>query len=144
MTILLLPRPGGEGVRLERTTSSLARLENWKKGLEIIKDQPLFGVGFNTLRYAQKDYGFLTSNWRKTHAGAGLDSSLLFVWATTGLTGLIVFLYFLKGVFKTKSLVIKASLLALIAHSFFNNTLFYPWVIIWFWLILGLEKSEAV
>lgn len=137
ITIFLLPRPGGEGVRLERTTSIQVRLENWQRGIEIFKENPVFGVGFNTLRYVQRDYSFL-GDWQESHAAAGLDSSLLFVLVTTGLVGFFAFVRLLKNIYAKGSLVIKASLAALVIHSLFNNTLFYPWSMLWLWLILGL------
>lgn len=143
ITVLLLPRPGGEGVRLERTTSIEARLINWQQGFKIIRNNPVFGVGFNTLRYVQKDYGFLGDDWQYSHAGAGLDSSLLFVLATTGLVGFLVFLWFFKVALADKSLIIEASLIALITHSFFNNTLFYPWAMLWLWIIFALEEIRG-
>lgn len=143
VTVWLLPRPGGEGVRLERTTSIEARLINWQQGFKIISNNPVFGVGFDTLRYVQKDYGFLGEDWQYSHAGAGLDSSLLFVLATTGLVGFLVYLWFLKVALGGKSLIIEASLIALITHSFFNNTFFYPWVVLWLWIILALEEIKG-
>jgi len=61
--------------------------------LRIIKDNPLFGVGFNSLRFMKRDYGFLNQDWQESHSGAGVDSSVLFVWATTGVFGLGIYLW---------------------------------------------------
>jgi len=36
-----------------------------------------------------------------------------------------------------KSRLVFASLIAVLFHSFFNNTLFYPWVMGWLAIILG-------
>jgi len=147
LTVLLLPRPGGEGVRLEREASIKARLINWKQSLIIAKDHPFFGVGFNTYRYAQKNYGFLEEkNWQVSHAGAGADSSLLFVLATTGIVGLSAYLLLLKRILDAlfsiplspPSLAAFASLLALLVHSLFANSLFYPWIMGWLWILLGV------
>ena len=41
----MLPRPGGEGVRLGRTASTLARVDNFRESLEIFTNNPVFGVG---------------------------------------------------------------------------------------------------
>lgn len=145
LTVILLPRPGGEGVKLERRSTILARLINWKHSWQIIQDYPLFGVGFNTYRYAQRDYGFLKKeNWSETHAGAGADSSLLFVFATTGIIGFIDFIYLL-----TKMLVLSygkkwwifLSLMAVLIHSFFNNSLFYAWIMLWWWILVGISEN---
>ena len=152
LTILLLPRPGGEGVRLERESTVEARIRNWKQSLVIAKDHFLFGVGFNSYRYSQRDYGFLAEDtWQETHAGAGADSSLLFVLATTGIVGLTAYLLFLKKILHTTyyiphtrgSLAVFASLTAVLAHSFFLNSLFYPWVMGWMFLLLGSSEPKS-
>jgi O-antigen ligase len=139
-TILCLPRsPGGEGVKLERVTSAKSRLENWQQTITIFKQKPILGIGFNVFRYAQD--GSLAS-----HAAAGSDSSLLLVLATTGMIGLAAYLGYWWKIFslslskKTKpfSLVVLSSAVALLTHSWFNNTLFYPWVMGWWALILGI------
>jgi len=146
LTVILLPRPGGEGVRLERQSTIWSRINNWRQSLIIGLDQPLCGVGFNNYRYVQRDYGFLEQeNWRKTHAGAGADSSFLFILATTGVIGLMVYFWLIKEVLLLgrKSLALTASTVALIGHSFFNNSLFYSWLMIWWWiLVVGNSKSE--
>ena len=126
-----LPRPGGEGVKLERVFSIKQRLDNYQESLTIIKKNPVFGVGFNTLRYYQEN--------PLSHAGAGLDSSLLFVFATTGVIGFTAYLNLLKNIYQ-QSLLIKVSLVALLTHSLFQNSLFYPWVMIWFFSLIGSES----
>ena len=125
-----LPRPGGDGVKLERVFSIKQRIDNYQDSLVIIKDHPVFGVGFNTLRYYQ--------NQPLSHAGAGLDSSLLFVLATTGILGFLAYLNLLNHIYKT-SLLIKISLIVLLTHSLFQNSLFYPWILIWFFSLVGSE-----
>lgn len=140
LTIFLLPRaPDGEGVKLERTSSIQARIDNWKNSITIFADHPFTGVGFNTYRYAQKQYGFLTeSKWLKSHAGAGADSSLLFVAATTGIPGLLVYLWYLRRLFllSTMNYQLKATLVAVLVHSLFLNSLFYPFVMVWLSLLV--------
>ena len=79
LTIVILPRvSSGEGVKLERMSTVWARIASWKKAWEIFSDNPIIGVGFNTYRYAQKASP-------ESHAGAGSDSSILLVMATTGI-----------------------------------------------------------
>ena len=142
-TVLVLPRPSGEGGKITRWYSVSARIENWENSLVIAADHPLLGVGFNTYRYVQRDYGFLSeSDWRLNHAGAGADSSLLFVLATTGTLGFLSYLRIgakaigpLKNTRKKGRLLIPC-LLAVFCHSFFLNSFFYPWVMTWLWLLL--------
>ncbi len=146
VTILLLPRaPDGEGVKLERTNSIWARMENWGQAVTIWKDHPLIGVGFNTYRYAQRDYGFLNDKWQVTHAGAGADSSLLLVAATTGILGLGAYLWYWKRLVQmgSQSVVLGASLAALIIHSFFLNSLFYPAVLVWIAVLIAATGQKS-
>lgn len=146
LSLAILPQPKGEGGRLARTYTIQYRFKNWQNALTIIKDHPLLGVGFNAYRYAQRDYGFLKEEkWQVSHAGAGTDSSLLFVLATTGIFGLASYLWYLVGAGalafyqrkKIIGIVCLASLGAAVAHSFFLNSLFYPWVMGWLIILLA-------
>jgi len=140
ITAAVLPRgPGGEGVKLERISSVLSRVGSWQQALIIAKDKPIFGIGFNTYRYAQKKYGFLAEDWQTSHSGGGVDNSFLFVLATSGILGLLGLLGLLGKIFVLsfkKSPLVFASLVAILIHSLFNNTLFYPWVMGWLVIIL--------
>lgn len=140
VTVYLLPRsPDGEGVKLERTSTIQARIINWKNTLFIFAKNPVLGVGFNTYRYAQNKYGLLIdSKWLKSHAGAGADSSLLFVAATTGIIGLLAYLWYLKLLYglRTMNHELQVTLIALLVHSLFLNSLFYPTVMLWLSLLV--------
>jgi len=73
--------------------TAMSRIESWHNALVIIRDQPIFGIGFNNYRNAQRHYGFLSENdLDGGHSGAGTDSSFLLVLATTGLFGFALFL----------------------------------------------------
>jgi O-antigen ligase len=143
VTLLILPRaPGGEGVKLERTSSIEARILNWKNTLAVISRNPVLGVGFDTYRYAQKHYGFLDNNvWLKSHAGAGADSSLLFVTATTGIIGLVFYLLFLKSLWSVipVNMTLRLSLVSLLVHSVFLNSLFYPFILVWLAILTAVS-----
>lgn len=131
-TFFLLPRQSdGEGVKLERTYSVWARAESWKTAWNIFSQNPILGVGFNTYRYAQGASA-------DSHAGAGVDSSLLLVLATTGIVGFVIYLKYLKYLWKLgeNDLVLSASLVALFVHSLFLNSQFYPHVMLWISLLL--------
>ncbi len=139
LAVFLLPRPGGEGVRLERTSTVDSRFGSYEEAISIVKNNPLFGVGFNLYRYANPDENNLS------HAGAGTHSSLLFVLATTGIAGLATFLWLLWGIFRfiwdrrnrLNGMLVLASLSAVFIHSFFDNSLFYPWILGQFAFLLG-------
>lgn len=130
LTYFILPKNlPSEGVKLGRTVSSQARVDNWKQTISLWQRKPLFGIGFNAYRYATQ--ASLVSN-----ASAGADSSLIFVLTTTGVIGFLAYLNLLLRI-PRKSLVVLASLTALLIHSWFQNSLFYPWVMGWLWLILA-------
>lgn len=137
------------------------RLENYSKTLVIVKDHWITGVGFDNFRYAQSHYGFLSDKrgvlGTGGHSGSGSDSSLLLVFATTGILGLTVFLIFLGSIFyqsiklfwqktatsKALHLAVLASLSAIAIHCQFVNSFFYPWIMLWFFTLLGLTYGET-
>ena len=138
VTVAILPRaPDGEGVKLERTNSIQARIDSWTTAWKIYTQHPVIGVGFNVYRYAQ-------GASLKSHAGAGADSSLLFVAATTGLVGLIAYLWYLRRLYllSTMNYELKATLVAVLFHSLFLNSLFYPAVMVWISLLLSSSDSQ--
>jgi O-antigen ligase len=153
LTLYFLPRPGGEGVKLERESTIQARILNWQQTIRIAQDNLLFGVGFNAYRYVQGEYLVWPEGELKiSHAGAGADSSLLFVLATTGILGLGAYLWIwlkalvlnLKSIKKPQNQIALLSLVAVLIHSFFNNSLFYPWIMAWLWLVLGgIKESKS-
>lgn len=151
LTLLVLPKQKSYGTKLDRRETLFARVENWKQSLIIFKNQPIFGSGFNTYRYTQKKYGFLTEeNYQNTHSGGGADSSLLFILATTGIVGLLAYLNLLRQVFKKTLIDIKnplnlslfAILIGLLAHSIFTNSLFYPWIMEIIWIEAALLRNK--
>jgi len=145
ITIFLLPRPGGESTRLERESTIRFRITSWQHALIVASEHPILGIGFNAYRYAQRQYGFMNDNvWEVSHGAPGADSSLLFILATTGILGLISYLWLgSKLLLITKgNVVIWATVIALFVHSWFQNSLFYPWVMGWMWILLGSQVKE--
>ena len=126
-----------------------ARIESWQNGISIFAQNPILGVGFNTYRFAQEKYGhFSFDNPQGGHSGSGSDSSFVLIAATTGVLGFTVFLLLLFQItqFITKNithdylpLISTASFLAILVHSQFVNSLFYPQIIIAVWFLIGLS-----
>ncbi len=148
LTIFVLPRaPGGEGVKLERTSSITARIINWKNSFQIFASRPVFGTGFNVYRYVQAEAGFLDKNsdWLRSHAGAGADSSLLFVLATTGVVGFVFYLLAIRNLWHQFSgdLASRAFFVALMVHSLFLNSLFYTYVLFLLGSQIGLSRHKS-
>ncbi len=143
IAVVLVPKLGGDTLRLDRFTSIVARVGNWQQSWQLVQKSPLFGLGFNTLRFTNPPS--VTGEFIPSRAAGGLDSSLFFVWATTGLLGLVTFIWFLGkswGSRNSGNLLWQSSLVAVLVHSLFLNSLFYPWVMIWLWVILGVSESN--
>lgn len=120
--LYFVPKPFGEGVNLLRTFSIVSRFENQKQALAIFFENPILGVGFGPQK---------------------IDNSFIFVMTTTGIIGFSVFLAFLKKVWQlTTDPLVKAALLAILAHSLFNNSFFYPPILALFFLLLNLRPNK--
>ena len=161
LAYLLIPRvqtriAGG----VDPDDSAQARFVSWGKTWQVIGENPITGVGFNAYRYAQERLGLFGRDESKGgRAGAGADSSLLFVWATTGIFGLFSYLVFVGDLlysswklFRRTSPMISAVglgslaiIIGLLVESNFINSLFYPallaFVMIYGGIIYALEDS---
>ena len=130
LSVFFSPRPYGEGVNLFRTFSIFSRFDSWLIGIKLFSERPLLGWGFNTLT---------NLNGQRI----GIDNSYLFILATTGIIGLIAFLWLLykslRPVWKTYFFL---PLITLLFHSLFNNSFFFIWINSAFWLMLGLAYKS--
>lgn len=139
-----LPRPGGEGIRLERTVSTVARFQNYKETLSIFGTSPVFGIGFNNMCYVRVK---IFTGDGSSHACSGSDSSILLVLSTTGIIGFFVFgqlvLKILSNITQdTYGYAFISCFLALIIDSFFVNSLFYSWVMGYMGILLAIALKE--
>lgn len=151
ITLFLLPTAQSEGTNLMRIFSISQRITTWNQAIEISKDNPVFGIGFNLLRYEQRKRGFLGDDWLTSHSASGIQNSYAFVLATSGILGLLAFVWLVISMFKVhkkhfykvdrKSQVIIISLVAISIHTIFTNSWFYSWTMIWIWILLG--EAEA-
>lgn len=128
---------------INREQSASFRVNTWEQGLTIFQESPIFGIGFNAYRYAIKQYNLGNEQFIQSHGSSSNDSSLLFVAATTGVVGLIIYLFFLTSLLKYSypdNPVLIAGLAGLLIHSFFANSLFYPFILIW--ILLAVDKKS--
>jgi len=123
-TILILPRLEGEGTKLERTSSIIAKIENYKEGFNLFLKKPILGYGYNNLPHIRE------INNPQSHANAGFDGSLLTILVTTGIIGLLFFGKGLHSLFTQASLERKILFIAIFVHSLFANSMLYPWTIL--------------
>jgi len=152
ITILAVaPFPGRGYTPLLRKETSIARIGNWTGSIALFRKAPVFGHGFNLLRSIQEPD--TADAMSISHATSGVDNSFLFVLTTTGVVGGAAFLYFLYSLWKmgrnlrmkkcgdTLGTVYLLSLVALCIHSLFINSFFYPWILIWLWIISGVVEG---
>lgn len=151
--VLLLPTPGGDTLRLTRMDSTISRIENWEASIVRIGSSPIIGVGFNTLRYrpifAQTD----PDPTVPSKADAGVDSSILFLAVTTGFAGLTVYIWLvyrmIQMVPRRSPHFLNSNLMytvwgSLFVHSLFVNSLFYPWILVWLWIVIAAIERSAI
>ena len=145
MLLPFLPRPAGEGVRLERVHSIYAKAGNYSQTIKIIKNYPLLGVGYNNICSVRIR---MFNDEFDSHSCAGSDSSLLLVLATTGTVGFLAFIKLIYEVWaqskrKFYGSLFLISLVAVLTHSLFVNSLFYPWVLGWLLVLLPTAVGES-
>jgi hypothetical protein len=128
-TIWLLPKPGGEGVNLARTSTGEARLINSQQALEKLQGgQWLWGRGLfnNDVRQAYE-----------TPSHAQLPDSLpILVLNSTGLVGLLlsaILLWKRGGKWWQQDPLWTTLFIAVLVHSLFNNTLLQPFILLILW-----------
>ncbi len=132
---------------LFRATSTSARLGSARDALIIFQDNPLIGVGFNAYRYAMYRHHFQPgTSIQEDHGASGADSSVLLVLATSGIVGLAAYVLFLGGFYfpllRKRNKLGLATLSALFVGSFFVNGLFYPFLLVWVWGVLGTTTGD--
>lgn len=127
--------------------SAKLRLVSWSRAVTIFGDNPIFGVGYNLYRPAQERYGFFNfHDLEGGHAGSGSDSSFLLVLATTGVVGFILLLLlngyiFVQSIKSRRTVVgmaLALSIFGLFFDSQFINSLFFPQIMLWIWILVGL------
>jgi O-antigen ligase len=153
LVIVYIPKPGGDTLRLDRMMSTTSRIDNWRYSIRLFMRSSLFGHGFNTLRLVglRDEAWTLDAEGIESRAGAGIDNSVLYVAASAGTLGLIAYTWLIVSVLallrpgKTEGIVrpLRAMLIAALIHSMFINSLFYPWIMVWLWILIGVAEFES-
>ena len=137
LTLLILPNSRGEGTNLKRTSTVLAKIENYKQALTLIKQKPLIGQGYNNLISIRKSI-----NLYPDHSLSGFDSSLLTITSTSGIIGLILFLSALFKYYPNITIANKTALISIIVHSLFANSLLYSWIIFSYSILFNSKNRK--
>lgn len=127
------------------------RVWSWKFAKEIIYDHPIIGVSYNRYAYEinNRGHGLLSD-----HSSSGSDSSLLTIWACSGIIGLlsylsIAFVAFLASFRRILSkddlssyldLGILSAFIGMMIHSVFVNSLLYSLMMVY--LMFGLSLLD--
>jgi O-antigen ligase len=125
------------------------RVDSWGYAREIITDHPWIGVGYGRYAYEinERGHGLLSD-----HASGGSDSSLLTIWATSGIFGLFSYLAigFVAAITAIRRLWKKADFKSyldsglvagfggVMIHSIFVNSLLFPLMMVYLLVSLGL------
>lgn len=144
--VVYVPRLGGDTLSLTRHDSTAARIQNWGQTITRIGERPVFGYGFNVVPFIGREEA---SNL-PGRKGAGIDSSVLFVGVTTGIVGIFGYLWLMAQqvslATRSQNTALKTlfltSFAAISVHSVFVNSLFYPWVMVWMWVLVGVVERE--
>lgn len=152
----LLPTRGRDILKITREESALARLGSWQHSINLFWEKPVLGHGFNTLRFIQLKRGYVSDEPFISRSASGVDNSILFVSIATGSIGAGVYIFILYkqlliGISLLNSIKNKAlgaayvaTLGALVSHSMFVNSLFYPWIILWIWVLTGVAERKLI
>lgn len=105
--------------------SAIHRFDSWGESFEIIRKYPFVGIGYNMYG----SYSEIISGDVAASSGYGVDSSLLFIFITSGVIGGLVFIYGIIKILFDKTYFYhnytsKMIVVSSIVISFFNNLLF--------------------
>ncbi len=128
--IFIIPKPSGEGVNLKRFYSISSRAIDYRQGISLWKNKPIFGYGYNRIRYIK--------NNNSIHSGAGFSSSFLTILVSSGLIGLFSFIWVLWNL-RDLNKVAPYLLIFLSIMSLFDNVFFHPFIL--FLLFINLSDK---
>lgn len=146
----LIPSYGVDTNRLLRSDSTLARIESYTKSVAAARIAPIFGIGYNMLRFQAARERMLDVDGIISRDAGGLNSSLMVIFVTTGIVGFSLFLYLVFHIVRivlsiqgSAAYATISALVAILLHSLFNNSMLYPWILLWVWVMVGSIEKQA-
>lgn len=158
LVVPLLPWAISYAASLNKFTvdaSALARVISWLVALKLLADNPVIGVGFNTVGFVQNVYG----NSAEGNASFGFDGGLLFIAVMTGFLGVSVYTLMIVRVVKRcgrlwrdgelggfergLALGVAAATVILVFHSLFVNSITYPFLMHVVWILWAMVAVLA-
>ena len=128
LLIIFVPKPFGEGGNLLRTASINSRILDYKLALALWQKKPLFGFGYNRIRFAKEQLNLALIDSR-SHSLSSFHSSFLMILVTTGILGFASFLS-LVGIFFIKYPRMRVYCIYILSMSLFDNVLLHVLVIL--------------
>lgn len=132
--------------------SAMTRVQDWLLAWTLIRNNFIFGIGFNT-------FGFIAPQYDIDREGAtafGLAGDPMMIVVLTGIVGLAIYCYVIWKVFAGLGAVrirsqsawergfadgVRAATLGVMASSFFTTLLLYPQIMAVLWILWALGLS---
>ena len=138
--LAIVPKPFGEGVNLRRTFSIQSRISDYQNALKIWSKSPIFGIGYNRIRYAKVKLNIIEAvGSDMTHSGASFHSSFLIILVSAGVIDLIVFILVLAKLASLSEFA-RFLLLFLSLLSLSDNIILHPFILFLFFTLLSLSS----
>lgn len=142
LVLFLSPKPFGEGINLMRQMSLQSRLGDYVTATKIWLKKPLFGYGYNRIRYLKERSGLVEKTGLDiSHSGASFHSSYLVILLSGGVIGLCLFLGILGRLGKLGGFGMYIIFLAIVSLS--DNILLHPFIIFLGGMVLLLSFSPS-
>ena len=125
-------------------TAIHSRIQIWKTSIEIIKDNPILGIGLGNFHQKYIEYLPQKIDNPLEYAVIKPHNLYLNLWLETGLLGLISFIWLIIIFYKQNSkasslqLIAYGSMAGLLTQGFFDTPYFKNDLSIIFWIIIGL------
>ena len=135
------------------------RVQSWQRSLTLFEKYPVLGIGYNTYRFRGAEEGVVDE---KFFSAGGSDSTLLTVLVTTGIMGLLAFMWFyfdlwIRNFARWRHAVRTSSFLsggelnlgfvagwsAILVHSVFVNSLLFPLIFIPIMVVAGVLEAKT-
>ena len=128
---IFIPKPIGVGVQLFRTFSVDTRIQNTIEGVQLWTKNPVFGVGYNRIRYEKAELG-LAGKYDVSHAASSYHSSFVTILVAGGVLGLLGLLGMLWMLGKISSpsfyYILFLSILSYGDNALLHSFIMYMWL----------------
>lgn len=130
-----------------KATSSNIRYYIWSTSVEMIRKNPIWGVGLSNYQPYFKELTKTRVNYPEFIAPQALTAHNLYLqfYLTTGIFGLLVFLALVASshFWQLKNLAPSAALLAILAYGLVDTPFFRNDLALVFWILIGLLAANS-